>query len=62
MKCKCKKEREPQSEIEDGKDQTDFEKTVIKEIRKFLDGLRNVQIVQEADISDLQERRTVVLN
>ena len=62
MKCKCKNVREPQSEIEDGKDQTDFEKTVIKEIRKFLDGLRNVQIVQEADISDLQERRATFLN
>jgi len=53
MKCKCKNERETQSEIEDGKDQTDLEKTVVKEIRQVLDGLRKVQIVQEAEISDL---------
>ena len=43
VKCQCGKgQREPQSEAEDAKAESDFEKTVSKEVRKFLDGLRNL--------------------
>ena len=41
IKPKPKQEREPQSETEELMDKSDFEKSVLKEIRIFVDGLKN---------------------
>ena len=40
----------------------DFESAVVKEVRKFIEGLKNFTIVQEADMADLKTRRASVLN
>ena len=40
----------------------DFESAVVKEVRKFVEGLKNFKIVQEADITDLKTRRANILN
>ena len=45
--------REPQSEQEEVKE-TKLEKEVAKEIRKFIEALQNMKIVQEKEIKDLQ--------
>ena len=40
----------------------DFESAVVKEVRKFVEGLKNFNIVQEADMADLKTRRTNILS
>ena len=40
----------------------DFESAVVKEVRKFVEGLKNFKIVQEADMADLKTRRANILN
>ena len=47
-------------EAKDGK--SDFEKAVVKEIRVFIEGLKNFKIVHEADITELQTQRTNLLS
>ena len=49
-----KEEIEPQSELEESKDEdSDFTKAVTKECKNFLEALVNFEIVQVKDISDL---------
>ena len=44
--------------MEEQKEQkNDFEKAVVKEVRIFVEGLKNYQLVQEADLTDLQAHR-----
>ena len=47
-------------EAKDGK--SDFEKAVVKEIRVFIEGLKNFKIVHEADITELKTQRTNLLS
>jgi len=48
-----KADREPQSELEENKDELKFESEVMKEVRKFIEGLSNSKIVAVADLKDL---------
>ncbi len=42
---------EPQSEVEETKEETSFKQTISQEYDNFIDALRNFEIVQEADIA-----------
>ena len=54
LKCKIAQFHEPQSDQEEVKDGSNFEKEIVKEIRKFMEGLKNLQIVQKTDIQNLK--------
>ena len=62
IQAQPKRDREPQSESEEVKGELDFESAVVKEVRKFVEGLKNFKIVQEADMADLKTRRANILN
>ena len=55
LKCKIAPQfPEPQSDQEEVKEGLNFEKEIVKEIRKFMEGQKNLQIVQQTDIESLK--------
>ena len=61
QKVVIKADKEPQSEIEESKDQLDFTKEVVKECKKFVQYLENHNITQKQDITDLLNLKNVQL-
>ena len=59
--CKKKHEREPQSEREEAKSVDKFETAVNKEVRLFIENLKNYKIVAEADLEGLNKRMNSML-
>jgi hypothetical protein len=53
QKVVLKEDLEPQSELEESKENNDFAAAVLKECKNFEDALANYEIVQVKDISDL---------
>ena len=53
-----KEDLEPQSELEESKNENDFTAAVTKECNNFLAALVNYEIVQVKDISDLTKANT----
>ena len=57
QRVEIKQDLEPQSELEESKDQNDFTAAVKKECKNFLQALANYEIVQVKDISDMTKAK-----